>query len=118
MCDVVEEAVSSTAQLFKDRDVALESKLPPACPPVFADRDRVVQVLLNLLSNAAKFCEPHDGRVVVSLSRHAECIQCDVEDNGVGISPTDQKLIFEKFRQVGDALTAKPQGTGLGLPIS
>jgi Na+/proline symporter/nitrogen-specific signal transduction histidine kinase len=118
MRDVVEEAVASTAQVFKERDVVLEARLPPSCPPVIADRDRVVQVLLNLISNAAKFCEPHRGRVVVSLSRDSDSIQCDVEDNGVGISESDQKIIFDKFRQVGDAMMAKPQGTGLGLPIS
>jgi signal transduction histidine kinase len=54
----------------------------------------------------------------VSLSRDSDSIQCDVEDNGVGISESDQKIIFDKFRQVGDAMMAKPQGTGLGLPIS
>jgi signal transduction histidine kinase len=118
MCDVVEEAVSSTAQLFRDRDVALETRLPASCPPIYADRDRVVQVLLNLLSNAAKFCEPHRGRVIVSLSRGSDSVQCDVEDNGAGISPAHQKVIFEKFRQAGDSISAKPQGTGLGLPIS
>jgi Na+/proline symporter/nitrogen-specific signal transduction histidine kinase len=118
MRDVIDEAIASTAQVFKERDIALEARVPASCPSVIADRDRMVQVLLNLISNAAKFCEPHRGHVVVSLSREGDCIQCDVEDNGVGISESDQKIIFDKFRQVGDAMTAKPQGTGLGLPIS
>jgi signal transduction histidine kinase len=118
MRDVIEEAVASTAQLFKERGVSLEARLPATCPPVIADRDRVVQVLLNLLSNAAKFCEPQHGRVTVSLAPRADCMECAVEDNGIGISQADQKVIFEKFRQVGDAMVAKPQGTGLGLPIS
>jgi Na+/proline symporter/nitrogen-specific signal transduction histidine kinase len=118
MRELVDEAVTSTAQLFKDRGVAIQTTLPASCPPVYADRDRVVQVLLNLLSNAAKSCEPPLGRVAVSLSHRDECVQCDVEDNGIGISVSDQQVIFEKFRQVGDALTGKPHGTGLGLPIS
>jgi signal transduction histidine kinase len=56
--------------------------------------------------------------VRVSLACHKDYVQLDVEDNGAGISDTDQKVIFDKFRQVGDAMTAKPQGTGLGLSIS
>jgi signal transduction histidine kinase len=118
MREVVEEAAASTAQLFKDRNVTLETRLPRDVPPVTADRDRVMQVMLNLLSNAAKFCAQRNGRVVVSLTQHDEYLQTDVEDNGAGISDADQKVIFDKFRQVGDAMIAKPQGTGLGLSIS
>jgi Na+/proline symporter/nitrogen-specific signal transduction histidine kinase len=118
MREVVEEAAASTAQLFKERNVTLETRLPRDVPPVTADRDRIMQVMLNLLSNAAKFCDQRNGRVVVSLTRHDEYLQTDVEDNGAGISDADQKVIFDKFRQVGDAMVAKPQGTGLGLSIS
>jgi signal transduction histidine kinase len=82
-----------------------------------ADRDRLMQVLLNLLSNAAKFCTPGTGRVEVRLTGDARGVRVDVEDNGVGISREDQSLIFEKFRQGGDTLTEKPAGTGLGLAI-
>jgi signal transduction histidine kinase len=77
-----------------------------------------MQVMLNLLSNAAKFCAADGtGRVRITLSRMNDALQIDVADNGIGISEADQRVIFEKFRQVGDTLTAKPQGTGLGLPI-
>jgi signal transduction histidine kinase len=54
----------------------------------------------------------------VSLCRLADQLEVSVADNGPGIRPEDQELIFEKFRQVGDTMTAKPSGTGLGLPIS
>jgi Na+/proline symporter/signal transduction histidine kinase len=116
--EVIEDAVTSTGQLFKERNVRLETRLPPSVPLVTADRDRLMQVMLNLLSNAAKFCDQQNGHVVVALTRDADRLQTDVQDNGIGISEPDQKVIFDKFRQVGDALTAKPQGTGLGLPIS
>ena len=78
-----------------------------------------MQVMLNLLSNAAKFCERPDGRVEVS-ARAATATACawTCADNGIGISDADQEIIFEKFRQVGDTLTQKPQGSGLGLAIS
>ena len=74
--------------------------------------------MLNLLSNAVKFCPPADGRVTVRLYRENDNLRVDVLDNGPGIELAEQKLIFEKFRQMGDTMTAKPQGTGLGLPIS
>jgi Na+/proline symporter/nitrogen-specific signal transduction histidine kinase len=116
--EVIEDAVTATSQLFKERRVRLETQLPPAVPPITADRDRLMQVLLNLLSNAAKFCASDTGRVVVELERRADCLQVNVQDNGIGISEADQRIIFEKFRQIGDALVAKPQGSGLGLTIS
>ena len=73
--------------------------------------------MLNLLSNAAKFCRDDGGRVKVSSTLLADGVRVQVTDNGIGISADDQRVIFEKFRQVGDTLTQKPQGTGLGLPI-
>jgi signal transduction histidine kinase len=85
---------------------------------VRADRDRLVQVLLNLLSNAVKFVAPGTGRVGVELRVEGNEVLCAVTDNGPGIRAEDQRLIFEKFRQGGDAMTDRPQGTGLGLPIS
>jgi signal transduction histidine kinase len=75
-------------------------------------------VVLNLLSNAVKFVEPGRGLVEISLAEERGYLRLDVRDNGPGISPEDQKLIFDKFGQAGDALTRKPQGTGLGLHIS
>ena len=118
MREVIEDSVSATSQLFKENDVALDVNLPDAVPVIAADRDRLMQVMLNLLSNAAKFCSADgSGRVRVALTRLAEALQVDVADNGIGISEADQHVIFEKFRQVGDTLTAKPQGSGLGLPI-
>jgi signal transduction histidine kinase len=98
--------------------VALDLELPQQVPPVRADRDRLMQVMLNLISNAVKFCPHQGGRIVIALRVLPDALQVDVGDNGVGIAAADHELIFEKFRQVGDTLTGKPQGTGLGLPIS
>jgi len=105
------------SQLFQDKNVRVELSMPERVASVDADADRLKQVLLNLLSNAVKFCEAGRGRVEVSLHGSEESLRVDVRDNGPGISASDQETIFEKFRQVGDTLTEKPQGTGLGLHI-
>jgi Na+/proline symporter/nitrogen-specific signal transduction histidine kinase len=114
---IIEESITATSQLFRERDIRVVSELEPDLPVLVADRDRLMQVMLNLLSNAAKFCDKERGRVDIRLRREAGALRVDVRDNGAGISPENQKVIFEKFRQVGDTLTDKPQGTGLGLPI-
>src|SRR5713101_7181470 len=118
MREVLEDAVSAVSQLFKERKIDLAVELPQKVPGIVADRDRLMQVMLNLLSNAAKFSERTPGRVAVLLAQQSGFLRVEVSDNGIGIRAADQEVIFEKFRQVGDTLTGKPQGSGLGLHIS
>ncbi len=115
---VIEDSINATSQLFRAKNVRLETRLPAFVPPLQADRDRLVQVLINLLSNAVKFVAADSGRVDVELYRDPGALRVHVTDNGPGISAENQKVIFEKFRQAGDTMTEKPEGTGLGLPIS
>ena len=117
MREVVDDAVAAVSQMFKENGVQLDLTVPQQLPPIVADRDRLMQVMLNLLSNAAKFCKRPGGRVSIGLERQDGFLRVDVTDNGIGISDSDKEVIFEKFRQVGDTLTNRPQGTGLGLPI-
>ncbi len=80
------------------------------------DRDRLFQVLNHLLSNAIKFS--HEGGIIeVSARVEKDNVVTIVRDQGIGIEPADQRRIFDRFKQVGDTLTDKPGGTGLGLPI-
>jgi len=116
--EIIEDAATVTSQLFKDKNVRIKMRLDKQAPLLVADGDGLMQVLLNLLSNAAKFCDPAAGRVEIALYTEADTLRVDVTDNGHGISAADQKVIFDKFRQVTDAPTGKPQGTGLGLHIS
>jgi signal transduction histidine kinase len=116
--EVIEQSIAATSQLFREKGADVELDLPDNPPLILADRDRLIQVMLNLLSNAVKFLAPGSGRVRVALQRLADGLEVSVADNGPGIRAEDQQLIFEKFRQVGDTMTAKPAGTGLGLPIS
>jgi Na+/proline symporter/signal transduction histidine kinase len=118
LAEVVEESATATAQLLADRKAKLQVRVPKELPSVPADRDRVKQVLLNLLSNAAKFCDDERGRVAVELAVEDGAVRVDVRDNGPGIDPLDQEVIFDRFRQGGQTVTERPPGTGLGLPIS
>ena len=118
MKEVISDTIAAMGQLFKEKNIAVEAQLPGNVSPVTADLDRMIQVMLNLLSNAAKFCDAANGRVEVVLSERDGCIRVDVRDNGRGISPKDQGEIFSKFHQVGGVLTDKPRGSGLGLHIS
>jgi Na+/proline symporter/nitrogen-specific signal transduction histidine kinase len=112
---LIAEAVAGMSRVFEERGIRVEVKTRET-PPVRADVDRVVQVVVNLLSNAAKFCEPGRGRIDISLREENGVLRVDVADNGPGIEARDQELIFEKFRQGGDA-AGQPPGSGLGLYI-
>ncbi len=111
------QAVQTTAELFRERGARVELDLAERVPLLRADADRLTQVLLNLLSNAAKFMPPSAGLVRLTLSHDAGGLTVKVHDNGPGVPREQRALVFEKFRQGGDALN-RPQGTGLGLPIS
>jgi signal transduction histidine kinase len=116
--EVVRESMASLEQLFREKGVALQGDIPASGPVVLADRDRLTQVMINLLSNAVKFVPGGSGRVQVRLSSAAGLVRVEVHDNGPGLTAEESSVIFEKFRQGGNTMTDKPQGTGLGLPIS
>ena len=118
MKEVISDTLAAMSQLFKEKNIKVEARLPEKVSTVMVDLDRMVQVMLNLLSNAVKFCDAANGRVEIALAEREGCLWVDVRDNGRGISPEDQEIIFQKFHQVGDALTDKPHGSGLGLHIS
>jgi len=110
---VIEQSVAATASLFAKHQ--LIKKIEPDLPLVRGDHAHLVQVVINLLSNAVKFTP--QGQVICQVKYHQPHIMVSVIDTGIGLAPADQKTIFEKFKQVGNTLTDKPQGTGLGLTI-
>ena len=114
--DLLARARDATATLHQAAGLRFEVRVAPDVPRVRADRDRIVQVLINLISNAVKFTPA--GEIRCEASRCGDdFIEFAVADTGTGIAPEEQDRIFEKFRQVGDTLTDKPRGTGLGLAI-
>src|SRR5262249_34932005 len=103
--------------------IILRSKLtvtidvPRDLKPISSDRQKVKQILLNLLSNALKFT--HHGGVTISepVSQKERAVAIAVADSGIGIAPADQERIFEDFRQLDNSPTRAYGGTGLGLSI-
>ncbi|KHK02223.1 CBS domain-containing protein [Desulfovibrio sp. TomC] len=119
LTDVVKNAVAAVAGIFTSRpEVDLETRLPETSPIVLADPDRLEQVLLNLLGNAAKFTAVGAVTVVVTQPT-PDTARVSVVDTGPGIVPADRELIFDKFRQVrlDPEGSAPSKGTGLGLAI-
>ena len=117
LIELLKQAAQTVHELLRERGAELVLDLPGQAPTLHADRDRLMQVLLNLLSNAIKFLPSSGGRIDLRLRVDEHAATVEVHDNGPGVPPDQQALIFEKFRQGGDA-TSRPQGTGLGLPIS
>ncbi|MDM8527459.1 response regulator [Anaerolineales bacterium HSG24] len=115
MSDIIERALMATASLFENKEITLVREFSLNLPQVIGDQDRLIQVMINLISNAVKFTDA--GAITCRLEQSGGEIRVAVIDTGTGISEEDQPNVFDKFRQVGDTLTDKPKGTGLGLPI-
>ena len=113
---LLQRATAAVAGLFpEDRAVRLVLDVPPSLGSVTGDPDRLLQVLVNLLSNASKFTEA--GTVTVTGQATPDGVELSVTDTGRGIPENQLDKVFDRFRQVEDTMTDKPQGTGLGLPI-
>jgi Na+/proline symporter/nitrogen-specific signal transduction histidine kinase len=116
--DIVADALAATSGLFKEKGITLEPEFAGDLPRITVDRDRLMQVVINLLSNAAKFAQPQGGRVTVRMAHEDRQLAVSVEDNGPGIPPEQYEAVFDRFHQLrGDTITGKPKGWGLGLTI-
>jgi two-component system phosphate regulon sensor histidine kinase PhoR len=98
------------------KGVALSAELPPDLPVVRADRDRLAQILINLLDNAVKFT-PAGGRVTVGAAAQGAKVEVLISDTGVGIPSTDLPRVTERFYRVDKVRSRELGGTGLGLAI-
>ena len=112
---VLEHSLAATGILFSEPNVMLLHSIDADLPFVSGDRDRLIQVVINLISNAVKFTV--EGTVSLCAAVEGNNIVVKVYDTGIGVSDSDIEVIFDKFRQLGNTLTDKPKGTGLGLPI-
>jgi signal transduction histidine kinase len=123
--EVVEEVIRSTRAQIEDKKQKLTITIPDDLPPMWGDRTRLIQILTNLVSNAYKYTQV-EGEIAIS----AECtenvwdegspkvIHLLVKDTGYGITPENQKKIFQKFYRADDQKVRDAPGTGLGLNIT
>ena len=113
---VVTAAVEGLRPLFDQKDVVLELHLPERLPSVWADEDKLSQILVNLLVNALKYTEP-GGLVSVGAETDGDLLLFSVEDNGIGIPPEDLPHVFERFYRVDKSRSSASGGIGIGLAV-
>ncbi len=113
--DVLAQSMDAMRVILTDKGLVLNAEVASNLPTIKGDFDRLVQVCINLLANAAKFTP--EGQITCRAVAERGNIIVSIEDTGIGVSEKDRKVIFDKFKQLGDTLTDKPTGTGLGLPI-
>ena len=114
--DLVRDAVDSFRPRLEDQGFRLEVDLPADLPPVRGDGAALTQCVLNLLDNAMKYSKTR-REVKISVMARGELVAVSVSDRGIGISPRDQKSIFEKFVRIETGLVHDVKGAGLGLSL-
>lgn len=112
---LINSAITTGKSLIGDKPIKLEADVEPSLPLIRGDRQRILQILLNIVSNACKFTD--EGSIKISARQQGDSIEINVQDTGPGIAPDDQADVFEPFKQTDTGLR-QGGGTGLGMPIS
>lgn len=115
--ELLQEVMAEMDPIIARSKLTVTTHLGARLPPVHSDRQKVKQVVLNLLSNALKFTHEGAVKVVAEYQPSSSMLTICVEDTGIGIAPADQEKIFEDFQQVDSSPTRAYGGTGLGLSI-
>jgi signal transduction histidine kinase/CheY-like chemotaxis protein len=116
MDQVLHHAAASTRTLYEQKNLAFRMDIQDNLPTFMGDLDRLIQVMVNLISNAVKFTEK--GSILCTARFEEGQLRVCVSDTGIGIPKQERESVFERFKQSGNTMTDKPKGTGLGLPIS
>lgn len=114
--DLFRQVVEAFQPRASAKALSLRVSVPEQGVPIYADADKVMEILTNLVDNAVKFTDA--GRITLLARADRERVECSVEDTGVGISAQDLPRVFGKFEQFGRLSGAGAQGTGLGLAIA
>ena len=114
--EVVDFTMSAVQPLYRLKHLSLEQDIMPDLPPVFCDRTRMQEVLLNILSNAGRFTE--QGGVQIHVRKEGNSLLVSINDTGPGIAEEDLDRLFHPFEQLDASIRRKHGGTGLGLSIS
>jgi signal transduction histidine kinase len=118
IADIVDELMAALEVRFADEEKVLRVTvdIPHDLPTIQADRERLTQILMNIVLNAYLYT-PNGGSVTISAEQQEGGIQVDVADTGIGIPPEDQERIFERFYRGEAPVVIATAGTGLGLSI-
>lgn len=114
--EAIEKAVKNMFSYAETKNIKIEQVLDYTMEKILFDKDRILQVLLNLINNAIKFTKLGDTIIIRSI-KEEDYIKIEIEDHGIGIDKEHIDVIFEKFKQIQNVLTRDVGGTGLGLPI-
>ncbi|MBN1397999.1 MAG: response regulator [Bacteroidetes bacterium] len=114
--DIVSNVMVTVEPMVTQKGVKLVQEVEPDLPALNTDILKVKQILLNLLSNAAKFTD--QGAITITAKKQGEMISIAVKDDGIGIEPQNLERVFEEFSQIDTSNSRKYKGTGLGLPIA
>lgn len=114
---VIDEIIDSLVLQFEEKGLLLCTDIPTDLPDIKADKTRIVQVVSNILGNAAKYTLP-GGKIIVSAREMKDKIQFAVQDTGIGIKTAHQKDIFQRYYRTEDVHARDIPGTGLGLYIT
>jgi signal transduction histidine kinase len=114
---VAEEALKSIAIQATTKNIKIIADIQQNLPKIYASEDRIAEVYTNLLDNAIKY-NKENGKVILQIRSIGDKIESIVEDTGIGISPENLGKLFDRFRQLEDALKHKNKGVGLGLVIT
>ena len=116
VASLVEAVILVFKQMYSNKNIVWSCDIPPSLPPVLADENRLVQILYNLIGNAAKFTD--SGEIKVSAAEREGMIEIQVSDTGRGIHPEKRDVIFHAFEQADSSITREYGGVGLGLSIT
>jgi signal transduction histidine kinase len=111
------ELLAEVEPLIQKARLQTMTELPPSLPALYSDRQKVKQIVLNLLTNAIKFTPQGFVRVSVQADEERRELRIAVQDTGIGIAPQDRDKVFEDFRQADNSVTREYGGAGLGLAI-
>jgi signal transduction histidine kinase len=115
--ELILESVKSVQTLLSKKNIEITTQLEESSDYIHANKDRIIQVLLNLISNAIKFCDAKAGKIQIKSMQQGDDYVVEVIDNGKGVSEEIQNSIFDIFYQAPDQTRKKPVGSGLGLSI-
>jgi signal transduction histidine kinase len=112
---ILGSVISTGEALIREKPVRITAEIAPDLPTVRGDRQRILQIMLNIMSNACKFTD--EGDITLKARHHNGMIEMSIQDTGSGIAQEDYAMVFEAFKQTETGLR-QGGGTGLGLPIS